>query len=341
MNTVERVIVGKDVARTGSLSIGTETSSSNIVEGEVCVLNKYGRLLSTGSGVSDSDIIYIAVGTADTMTVTNPSTGTQYTHRILKKSGPIMGKDVKSWLGRAYSAATPKHVYISGFTPSTTYETVLRLIYKDYQVDDMTPGQFVQDYRITAAGATQFANWSRRVAALINNDRNARVTATQGASLTGLHIRAKEKPSQTLNDIDRYFTVDFVTSVYEHAGATGPQAPASLSMTDATAWFPGEGVWQQVRDKEKLAKATDGVVNQTTFPVPSAVSTWATIKDETYDCLVIKHNNMQKTSDMNYDKATNNATYVYIPNNRGNQMTEVLDVLNTYFASVGFDNVTL
>ena len=66
-----------------------------------------------------------------------------------------------------------------------------------------------------------------------------------------------------------------------------------------------------------------------------------TVKDETYHALVIKHSSKHMTSDNGYEKPTDQAVYVYIPNNLGNQMDEVLDTLNTYFGSVGFDNVTL
>jgi len=341
MKTVYSVIVGKDVSRTGSVSLGTPTANSTIVEGEVVVLDANGELLTAGTTIADTPYVQIAVGLGTTATFANPSTGTSYTHRNLLKSGPIFPKDVQSFLGEAYTAPTAKKVRISTFSPSTTDETVLRLVYTDERTKIMTPSHMIQDYRITA-GASGLSNWARRIAAKINLDANSRVTATLGTGNTALYLEAKSAPDQTLNDIDKHFVVDFEAKVYNaNSGLTGNTVPSGITNAVSTSMFPGQGTWQLVRDMEKSAHNYRGLINRTTFPIPSGFSEWMTTKDETYDAVVIKHNNVHETSDMGYRKNTNQATYIYIPNNRGNQMEDVLDKLNTYLGSAGFAPVSL
>lgn len=337
MKTVSNIIIGKDVDRTASVSVGTSTANSTIVEGEVVVLDSNGQLLAAGSTVADTPYIEIAVA-KETFTFVNPS-GNTITHRKLKKSGKIFASDVVSYRGLAYSAPANKVVRVTGLTPSTSYETVLTLVYTDKRVEQMTPGYMIQDFRITATGSTPLANWTRRVAAKVNGDPNSRITAAAGT--TYLTLTAKAAPDQTLNDIDEHFVVDFEVKVKEiPTGITGPQVPASTTIATTTESAVGHGTWQQVRDLEKAHRNYDGIVNTTTFPIPSGVTEWLTVKDETYNAIVIKHDNKHHTSDMGYVKPTNQATYVYIPNNAGNQMADVLDKLNTYLGSVGFDNVS-
>lgn len=338
MKTVEHVIIGKDISRTATSALlyATTGASTNLAEGEVIVCDKNKKLLAIGSTIADTDTIYIGVGLSTT--TTNPS---GYTNRDIKWSAPIVGKDVKSYVGKAFAQSYPKKVHVTAGTIASGQEAVLRINYTDTEVAQLTPGQFVQEFRAVAA-STGAANWCRRIVTKINADTTARVTATLATGSTGFHLVGKSKSGTTLNDIDTYTLVNFEPRIYNAYGKTAYDKPANYALQTTKNFTLGEGNWEQVRDKEKFAKAHEGLINPTTFPIPSGFTNWLTVKDETYDTIVIKHDNKHKTSDMGYEKATNGATYIYIPNTATtpNQMANVKESLNTWMSSLGFAEIT-
>lgn len=339
MKTVEHVIIGKDIARTAALTsstlYATNSASTQLAEGEVVVCDKNKKLLAVGSTITDTDAIYIGVGLS-----TTSLNAYGYTNRDIQWAGPIFGRNTVAYTGRAYTASATKKMHILAGTIPSGQEAVLRIVYNDVEVTQLTPGQYVDQWN-SVAGSSGAQNWVRKIVAKINADKNARVTATVATGGTGFSITGKTKSGTTLNDIDPRTLVDFTPTIYLAYARTAYAAPASYATATYTTWTSGEGNWEQVRDKEKMAKSNEGLINPTTFPIPTGFSNWLTVKDETYDCIVIKHHDVHKTSDMNYDKATDNATYIFIPNTTlSYQMQNVKDRLNTYFGSVGFDEIT-
>ena len=111
IDRVNKVLIGKNIARTAALTSSTlYTGTNGPAEGEVIVLDKNLKLASAGITIADSDIIYIAEGVGDTYTTTNEAGTTVTGIRKLIISDPIEGKNVISYLGRAYSAAAQQVV---------------------------------------------------------------------------------------------------------------------------------------------------------------------------------------------------------------------------------------
>ena len=335
MKTVNHIFIGKDVARTCTVLVPTASTATNLAEGEVIVADKNKKLLTTGSTIADTDRLFIGVGLADTYLNSSGKTG-----RYIKWSAPIIGRDVVGYNGKAYAASSPKVVAVRVPTIASGQEAVLRINYTDTEAAQLTPGQFIEEYRLLSSG-TGAITWARRIASKINGSSDPRIVATLAGGATAMTLTGKTKPGSTLNDIDPYTLVNFDARVFYAYGKTAPLGVNCVTTT--TSWTPGEGNWAQVRDKEKAAKAQEGLINATTFPIPTGFTTWMTVKDETYDTIVIKHNNTHQTSDMDYLKKTDGATYIYIPNvtSTANQMSNVKDALNTYMGSLGFTDITV
>src|SRR6056297_1551278 len=97
---VNKVLIGKLIDRTSSVQITDPTTTATyIAEGEAVVLDKDKNLLSAGAVISDTDTIYIAVGTGDTYEYTKPDGTLVENARKLDISGPIKGRDVISYKG--------------------------------------------------------------------------------------------------------------------------------------------------------------------------------------------------------------------------------------------------
>ena len=336
MKRVDHVLVGYDIARTSPLTLGTNAASSTLAEGEVVVLDKYGKLLPAGKTISDSDIIYLGLGTKTTYT--EKGSGSGYTRRSMKLSGPIVAYGVKSYKKMSYTAPIQctATAATTGLSPSTTagaYDYVLRIIYKDNLVASQTPSQFIQEYRVTSdATLTSLQVLYDAFRTLIAADNNARVA---GSGTTSLILTGLTNTDAAMNDIDGYMFVDFDVIFYKvqltGVGA-GTQSAAGPAVTYLATKTQGEGTWKQVRDLEKAAKAYTGIVNWIDFPVPSNTTDWYTVLGKTYNQIVIEHDVPFTSSDMNYTKTARQATILAFPI-AATQAADVISILNPWMAS--------
>lgn len=331
---VDKVLIGKDISRTASLVVGG--ASDNLAEGEIVVMDKNMSILSAGATIADTDTIYIIQGTGDLMTYYNPQ-GTAITGtaglgvRQIICSDPIEGRLVKNWRGVSYAPKQEKTAYVdlTGWTPVAGTQYLIRIIYKDVKEH---PGQFTATYRTIATTATLDTEGAA-LAAKVNADSGRRVDATYTSGTDVLLLTAKAIPECTtsLTDIDKFSMVDFdVRFLYvDSDGYWQTIASTSTTVTESGPEY-GQGNWEQVRDLEKAAKGYIGFTNRTTFPVKEP--TTYTVKNETYDLLVIEHDKAYQSPDNQYVKQTPLTTIIALPEN-ASQTTNVLAALNPWLES--------
>lgn len=332
MKRVNNVLIGKDIARTASLDISA-TGSQNLAEGEVFVADKNKELLSAGATIADTDTVYIGVGTSETYNYTDPSGSAVTGVRKIKWSSPIEGKGVKNFKGlEADSMSTEKKVTIdidsaSSFAPTDGEEYVIRLVFSSVSEH---PGQFVQDYRVTADG-TGTGDLTDDFVKVINNYEPSLVTASNVSD--DLVIEANDVSADGADAIDEYRQVQFYAFLssdnFEDVEVTVNNNP-----------HPGHGNPKLVRDKEKHAQGYEGITSRFKFPVVKP--DLSVDMDKWYDAIVIEHDNSYVAADNDYIKESSLTTEVYIPINAG-QTTEVLAALNPWMASLpkGFSNVSV
>lgn len=347
---VNKVIVGYDISRTSSLTLGSATLASNLAEGEVIVLDKNMKLMTAGQTIQDTDTIYIGIGAKETFTDVNG-----YSKRPIIYSDPIVGSLVRGFRAKPYAAAVQKIATCASVVPLTTagvYDYVLRIVYTDNMVADQTPSQFVQEYRVTSnatdcANATALYDAFRAQIAFENAkgfSGNAPRVVASGTStliLTG-HVL----DSDSLTAINDYFVTDFkvylnqVTLSGTGAG-TVVGAPSNTVTYTANTGSRGNGTWQEMRDLEKKNKPYRGVMNMIDFPVPSNVTDFFTVKAKTYHQIVIDHDASYNAADNNYIKETKLTTHIALTP-ACTVLDDVLAILNPWIESLpgGFAPVT-
>ena len=343
LQRTNKLLIGKDISRDAEVVAGalitTTVGSTGLAEGELVVLDKNFKVLAAGSTIADSDIIYICQGTGETYSYTNEAGTASTSNRRLIFSDPIEGAKVRSYKAESYSAKSEQidSWDLTGITPVVGTEYFVRIVYKDMNEH---PGQFTQTYRFIAATAT-LADLIDGLVAKINSHSGRRVVAANvsdlAITLTGLAI-----PDCTtgLNDIDEFRQVEFESFInYIDSDGNWAELGAALTRTPASA---GSGTWEQLRDMEKRALPYRGVTNFTMFPVqkPDAY----TVKDETYDLIVIEHDKTYLSPDNQYVKQAPLTTIIAIPvPATTNQGTDILAALNPWMASCpgSFDNVSI
>jgi hypothetical protein len=330
LNRVNKVLIGKNISRTASLVV--YGSGGNLAEGEIVVLDKNKTILTAGSTVTDSDVIYVAEGTGSTYSYVTAGTGTSVSGvRRMIVSEPIKYNEVKAYAGRSYTAAVEQVVTIVGssFAPVVGAEYTLRVVYKD---TFERPGQLTYTYRVIAATTSVTDLWTAFVAK-INTHAARRVVATTPAS--NLVLTGRVAPwdyTDTVDAIDEYYQISFRAFLYsKNFGDT--------TITYTTSATPGNGTWQRVRDAEKLALGYKGITNKIWFPVTKP--TMRTVASATYNSIIIEHAQQYLSPDNQYLKNQPCTTEIYIPTAAG-QMNDVLAVLNPWMLSIpnGFDVVT-
>lgn len=346
-NRVNTILIGSDIARTEDLDI-TATSSQNLAEGEVFVADKNKKLLSSGSTISDSDTIYIGVGTGETFDYTDPSGSSVTGVRKIKWSNPISGKFVKNYKGlTGDSSATECKATIdidgaTDFSPTKGEEYVIRIVYKDVSEH---PGQFVQEYRVIA-DSTSTSDLTDDFVSKINKDQESRVEAENSSD--DLVIEGKDVSPDNKDAIDEYRQVNF--EVFLKMGYTDSDSDGwdDVEVTYNNNPHPGNGNPKLVRDKEKLALGYEGQTNRTHFPVigPDRMVNM----DKWYDAIIIEHDNHYIAADNEYEKEAPLTTEIYIPTGADQSTVAptsghdaVLNVLNPWMASLpkGFENISV
>jgi hypothetical protein len=333
LKRVDKILIGKDISRTASLILYKTDGTPNLADGEVVVLDKDMKILVAGATISDTDTIYIIQGTGDTYAYADAD-GTAVTGvRRFVVSDPIEGALVKSWKGVSYAtkAEQVSSYVITGMTPVVGTEYIIRIVYKDLKEH---PGQFTQTYRYVSTTAT-LDTFGAAIVAKITAHAGSRVTATYTSGTDTIAITGKAIPECTtaLTDIDKFSQVEF-DLFFNYVTSTGDWAEwpvTTPTVVATTALEHGQGTWEQVRDLEKAQKGYRGFTNRTTFPVKEP--TTYTVKDETYDLLVIESDKSYESSDA-WNKQAPLTQVIAIPYTAtSNQMDAILAVLNPWFAS--------
>lgn len=337
-----KILIGKDVSRGQSIDDGDGFVDvvANIAEGEVIVLDKDKEVMAAGATYTDTDTIFICAGTGDTFDYTNEAGTTVTDARRVIFSDPIEGALVKSYVGNGYTASSEQGTTldITGLTVVADTEYVLRIVYKDLNEH---PGQFTQSYRYIAESGDDIDDVGAALVALVQADKGRRVNATytSGTDVITLTGRAIPECTTSVNDIDEYWMVEFDAFLnYVDASDNWVDWGASKGTLAATY---GSGNWEQIRDIEKLGLGYRGITNNTHFPVVKP--DLATVKDETYDMIVIEHDKSYRSPDNQYGKETILTTIIAVPNtSTSNQMDDILSRLNPWMASVpgAFANVS-
>ena len=343
LQRTNKLLIGKDISRDAQVVAGativTSVGSTGLADGEVVVLDKDFLVLAAGATIADSDIIYICQGTSLTYSYTNEQ-GTEVTfNRRIILSDPIQGSLVRSYKGISYDAKSEQidSWDLTGITPVVGTEYFVRIVYKDMNEH---PGQFTQTYRIVATGATLATNLIDALDAKINAHSGRRVNATNTA--TTLVLTGREIPECTtaLTDLEEFRMVEF-ESFINYIDSDGNWTSLGATLTRTAADY-GSGEWEQVRDMEKRALPYRGVHNFTMFPVQTPAQD--TVKDETYDFIVIEHDKSYVSPDNQYVKQAPLTTVIaFAVPGTGTQETSVLQQLNPWMASLprAFANVAV
>ena len=333
LNRVNKVLIGLDVSRTGSLALAGGTSAGNLVAGEIVVLDKDMKIASAGVTISDTDTLYIIQGTSETYTFKNANTGANITSaRRFRISDPIEGRLVKKYSGISYAAKTEQvdTINTTGLSTTAGTEYILRFVYKDINEH---PGQFTQTYRYIALASSSADIIATALTAAINADSGARVGAsfsTPNITITGL---PRPECTTGLADLDEFKMVRFDTFLNVVNSDDLWEAAAYTSITKTTATDEGSGIWEVLRDMERRALSNEGIDNRTHYPV--IIPDMTTVKDATYDLVIIESDKAYTSSDNQYVKQAPLTTVVAIPvPSSGTQMTDVLGVLNPWMASL-------
>ena len=341
LNRVDKILIGKDIARAVTALPGG-TSAGDLANGEVVVLDKDMNLAAAGVTISDTDVLFIAQGQAETYNFKRADTGAAVTGaRKMKVSDAIEGRLVRKYEGVSYSAKAEQvdTINTTGISATAGTEYVLRLIYKDMQEH---PGQFTQTWRYIVQTGDDADAIATALTAAVNSDDGARVVAAFGTpniTLTGL---PRPECTTNLRDLDEFKIVRFDTllNVVNSDGLW--ETAAYTSITKTTAADEGIGTWEQLRDAENRALSYVGIENRIHYPVLKP--DLATVIDETYDLVVIESDKSYVSADNQYVKQAPLTTVIAIPEpSAANQMTDVLAVLNPWMASLpkAFDNVTV
>lgn len=337
LNKPYKVLIGTDVTRTGNVADGAVMSTvvANAVAGEIVVFDKYKKVLTAGSTVADSDIIYIGQGTGITFDYTGETGVAVTSARKLIFSDPIEGNLVKSYVGKAYTALSQQATVFTctSMTVTAGTELVLRIVYHDLQ-EQKGGGQFIHSYHYTTVTGDTVDTAADALMDLVNAHSGARVVATVTAGSDYLTLTGKPIPSCTtsLDDIDEYSIVRFDAFITKLDSDGNHVASGATKST--TAAVVGNGHWALVRDAEKQARGYKGFTNQTTWPIIKPE--WSTVKSETYDQIIIEHSKSYIAPDNLYTKNTPLKTVIFIPNTAtSNQMDNVLACLNPWMVSAG------
>lgn len=343
LNRVNKVFIGKNIARTSSLSLAvTSQGSQNIAQGEIVVLDQNKNILLTGSTISDTPAIYIAEGLPDTYSIVNTA-GTSITGvRKILYSDRIDGMRIRNYEGRAYSASTEEVFTITmttNFTPVVGALYKIRIIYTD---TFEKPGQVTSTYYVNATTAYT-GDLAIAFRTAINGDVNRRVNAT-GAGTANTNdgtiiLTGRVLPydvTDTTSAIDVYQQVNFKATLYSNNFGTS----TAVVTTRPT---PGQGIWQRVRDDEKLSMANQrGTTNYIWFPVLTPPFRTDGTTPGTYNTIVIEHEDNYQSADNQYRKDAPKTTTIYMFTG-ASQTQNVLNVLNPWMASTpnAFDTVNL
>jgi len=328
---VGKVFIGKDIDRTVTTLGG---ASDNLAEGEIVVLDKNKNIMSAGATYADTDCIYIIEGLSTTYDYVNEA-GTSVTDvREFLISDKIDGAGVSEYSGQSYSAPI-EMVYsidLTGWTPVVGTEYIFKIVYKDVA----SSHQFSKTYHYIATSATLDTEGAA-IAALINADVNRRVNATYTASTDVLAFTGRSYgDNENVNSINEYGQIIFEVFLFSDNFNTLSTSPYRYVSVNAS---QGSGTWRLVRDEEKWSQGYEGQTNRIHFPIIGP--DFRTVKNETYDTILIRHKNWFTSAD-GREEQVDITTKMFIVEN-ALQTIDVLAVLNPWMESLpkSFSNVSV
>jgi hypothetical protein len=284
------VLVASDIAKTAH------------ARGRVNVLGQDQLTELTATSILNEPLVYLGVETGVSF---QQNTFTFYKQKF---SRPIILNEIERVIATRYKAPTFNSWRINGAISGLAIgqEYVVRIIYKDMVGH---PGQFTQSYRAIAASTTT-ADLYTALAAKINNDQRARVTATANANV--LNIVAKDvDDNEGLYSINEYQMVNMEVVIY-HADRYGLSPVPGVTVGIAGPMTPGAGNWKIIRDREKWSLGYEGITNPLDVygPQPDPF-----VKaNAQYKTMIIEHRQPYVSPDNNYHKKTNIVTELYLPN---------------------------
>jgi hypothetical protein len=213
---------------------------------------------------------------ADTATVqTAPDVETLYVGLgvggSIESSMPIQVRNIRFVKVTPYVAAVQRSVTIGNITAVNNTEYIVKIIYRD-QFTSAPAQSAPRSYVFTSDGTATAAEIATGLAAVINSDKNAQVTAsvsTNDLVITGKVIAA--------NAIDTYQRVTFDVAT--------PVGFASTTTNTVTAGADGVGIGQKVKDLEQTTKFQQRIL----FPIPTE-TTKASVSG-IYNLVTIEHYN--------------------------------------------------
>jgi len=346
IDRTNKILIGKDITRDAQVVAGanivTISASTGLADGEIVVLDKNKNVLAGGATIADSDTIFIVQAVSKTFDYTNEAGSAVTGARKHLVSDPIKGINVRKYLGKAHTVKAEQTIAydITGMTPVVGTEYIVRLVYKDIKEH---PGQFTQTYRYVSTTAT-LDTFGDALVAKINAHTGRRVQASYDSGGDVITLTAKEIPQccTSLNDIDEFTMVEAV-ALFKYVASDGSwtQFPSTSTTITYTATTPGSGNWEQIRDIEKAAKGYLGNTNKTHFPVLS--KEWETVVDETYDMVIIEHDQPYRAPNNQGYETAPATTIIAVPvTATSNQMDSILLQLNAWMASCpgAFANVS-
>lgn len=330
-NKPKKVLIGTDTTWTSAEGASLVTVASAAGAGEVIVFDSNKKVMVAGKTVADHDVIYIGQVLALTYSYTGETGVAVTAAKRIRFSDPIEGALVKNYTGKAYTAKSEQVTTLvsTSLVVTAGREHVLRIIYRDLQ-DEKGGGQFVHSYRYTCITGETTTTFNTSFDDVILAHAGRRVLAAGSGTnlvLTGLAI-----PDCTtgLNDLNSFKQVEF--DVFLTYIDTNGYHQETLGTQSTVAAVKGNGTWELVRDAERESLGNKGITNLTHFPVIQPDLT--TVKDETYDQIIIEHDRSYKSSDNQYTKQTPLKTIIFIPNTATtNQMQSILGRLNPWMAS--------
>lgn len=316
------VHIGGNISRTSSLVVAP-TSSQNIADTEVAIVDSNGTALTSGATINTTEYIRFVEGLSDTYEFVNPAGTTISGIRKVLYSPRVYCADVFEYTTEAYSAPTQQVTTISfgTLTPIIGEEYIIKLVYTDMHD---RPGQVTKTYDFTAE-TTNLADLYAGFVSVINADSHRRINAGGGSTNLTLTAKAYDDDDK-VNCINDYAQVSFKVFL------SSDNYASDASVTLTTAPDAGNGYWKLVRDEEKWSQGDRGFTNRTKFPVETPE--FRTQKGESYNTITVVSKN--RFADAGGDVVTSKITNkIFIADGSGtaNQADTIIAALNTWIAS--------
>lgn len=248
---------------------GSAITTANIASGDLAVIGKAMSTLTAGNTVADSDKIFIAQGSADTV-------------KPIKMSAPIIGREITNWAGVSYKPAA-RETWAIGYdrklaaglieaNNSSDYD--FKIVLK-YDNNLHTERNLTFSKTITSDSTATQLEIADKVRDAINNDATLKslmtaITIGNGTGALGL-TAATAWGVEVYSDIQTqnatsYFEDRVGFSIYvDDASGFG----TTTTCTQIQSMTYGSGMYQQVYNMENFAFGYEGVTNRRSWPIPT------------------------------------------------------------------------